>query len=291
MTDFGNLLCLGGLNPFCVSTCQAQTRPKKNTDDFEVKSYPSLKIAMECILTPDIKVVGFGEVHKLKYSNIPSTLDHIADDIVPILSKLGFTDLILEHLPTSSPAEDEANDYHRTHKFGPALRDHYASDKDYCGIIKTFDKARSQGLWLRGCHAGSIEEQINNYYHLGRYINERIMEKGERILNKNGKFAFVAGMLHNNIEPVKDEYEKNSSIGNIFRQKLGKGYMEIDIFVPEFAKRVEKKWLSLDTWDRYIPKQGVKVLNFGNGRYAVILPWFPHPINYSPLHPRPKCKP
>jgi len=262
--------------PTPPSTIIALSPPKISPTHFK-----DIRSAVASILNDNVKVVAFGEIHKEEASNLPSTLHHFSKNIMPLLAENGITNIVLEHLPSGKKAHSEFKAFGKTHKLGPFLKDWFAYHADYCGVIVAFEQAHALGISLHGGNASGEKEYNANLTRRAQLINQRTLAVIYSLLKKKKRVAAYTGALHNNIKPKAGK--EDQSFGHILRKELGKGYVEVDIYLPDLFPAVEDGYLGLWGMTPPVPDEGVNLINIKNGRYVLILPRFKNPIiNHIP---------
>lgn len=240
--------------------------------------FNSFQSAMENILNDNIRIIAFGEIHKNEASNLTSTLQHFSRKVMPLLAKHEITDLVLEHLPSGEKAKTEIENFGNSQKLGPFLADWFAFHSDYCGVIEAMKQAHRLGIDLHGSNAAGEEEYNANLTRMGELINERTLEIVRMLLKQKGKrFAVYGGATHNDISPPAEKKDRN--FGNILSRELGKGYVEVDIYLPDLVPTIsDQSLLGLEEWQSLAPKKGANVVRVNGQRFIIILPPSNDPI-------------
>jgi hypothetical protein len=248
------------------------------TRDNILINYPDLRSAVSAILTNDIQVIAFGEIHKARASNLTSTMQIFAREIIPLLAEQGITDLVIEHIPSGDLASRELAEYTATGQFGPFLSRWFAYNPDYCGIIEIIRQSQASGLRLHGSHASSTEEYRQNITELPTFLNRRLLETIQPLISEGRRIAVYSGAKHNNIVPISGQ--DGRSFGQIIERQLGNSYREVDLYQPDLAAELDDQAvLSLDGLSSYIPETGVNLIERSIiPRSIIVLPRSNDPI-------------
>ena len=251
--------------------------------DYSVSHFDSLSAAVNSILTDNIKVIAFGEIHKNNNSTLVSTLQHFAPEVIPLLSSDHITDLILEALPYNSRAEHEAN----RGRFGAFLRDWFAYHPDYCGVLGTVTQAGAAHISLHGVHFQDLAEQYSRLNDLSKIINERTLSAALNLLDQGRRIALYNGLDHNNINCLNGN--EQVCFGRTLHDKLGADYLEVDLLLPELAQNVDARNIAFPEWAENIPDQGVNLVKQESGRIIIIFPRSATPVQSQFPEQAPAC--
>ena len=240
--------------------------------DYSVVRFNTLSDAVDSIITDNIRVAAFAEIHKSQNTSLVSTLQHFAPEVMPLLAAKGINDLVFEALPSGSQAEAEAN----KGIFGPVLRDWYAFAPDYCGVKGTIQLARSNGIKLHGANFESVAEQHAKLNQSAVMINERTLATAQALLAKGQRVALYNGLDHNSIECLPGLQSR--CFGSTLHDQLGSGYVEIDLLIPELAQNIDPRNIDFGDWYANIPDQGVNLITLSSGRNLIIFPRSASPV-------------
>jgi len=256
--------------------------PAPAPDEPTVTQYTSLASAAESVMMTRPPILAFGEAHQLQYSDFVSTAQHFARQIMPLMPKYDYRDLVIELIPKSKDASKEIEVYNTTGKLGPILETFTSWHFDRCGIAEIIIQARELGITIHGAHAPTLTEYLKEDEDgtLAQMITKRLVEEATNI-RKQGKPVIVySGAKHNN------------KAGDMsFSVMVDPPSSEFDIFTAEQVDTEEKR----NTVDlvnppkRFIPYQGVSLIGFSNGKKAAILPESDDPIIYSNPSSLPPC--
>ncbi|MFC1568372.1 hypothetical protein ACFL37_01580 [Candidatus Margulisiibacteriota bacterium] len=254
-----------------------------------VTNFESMGAAIKHIFASEqnIQVIAFGEIHKSKASNLTPTLDHFAHEVPPVLADNNILDVVWEHIFSGKATQEEIAAFNKIQKLGPVLSQWLAYHPDYCGVIEMLRQADALGISLHGCRASDQEEYLGHLANPGTLIQKQALAAILGLLGQGKQVAVYTGAIHNDIEPLAGEGLK--SFGQALRSKLGSGYVEVDIYLPELIPNVDAAYLKLDNWEALAPEKGVNLVNLHNGRYVLILPRFSEPVVFEIPDKAPVC--
>ena len=247
-----------------------------------VTNFATLGAAAESVMRMRPPILAFGEVHKVKHSGLISSMQHFARQIMPLLPKYGFHDLVMEIIPYGQAAAQEIKDYNQTGKFGPIITELLNEHPDRCGIIEIINQARDLGITLHGAHTRTLAE----YYRAQRsgtlhQLIKRQLVKVIKSLRLHGKPVVVyAGSAHNRIAG-----DMSRSIAGAFTLKPH----EFDIGLAEDIEIISDEHDSIKNWAGLIPTHGANLIIFPNSRMVALLPPSSHPVTYFDPKSPPPC--
>ncbi|MBN2057576.1 MAG: hypothetical protein JW782_02115 [Candidatus Saganbacteria bacterium] len=242
--------------------------PPQTAPDRTVTNYPDLRSAVASILNDSIQVVAFGEIHKKEISDLVSTMQYFAREVMPLLADQGITDLVWEHLPAGESAAAEIEAFGQTQALGPFLTHWFGYNPDLPGALEVLRQARALGISLHGCHASGTGEYYANRLNIVEFLNERCLAVTQSLIEPDRRIAVYTGANHNNELPVAGQ--DHLSFGDELSSQFGDGYMEIDILLPELIPATQDL-LHLDNWQELVPESGVNHIAFASGRQVIIL--------------------
>lgn len=245
---------------------------------------------------PKVRVLGFGEVNSFKSHTVKYTVERFADEILPLLARKGFKDLVLEAVLTDAAVEKDLKYFYRTGNLGflftPKLN-RCLNGRDYNGYVKLLKKARKLGVkvhpggmaWaeaqatiFRSTYSSSLKSSSLALAKRAAIYNGRAIMKAVKKVNglstAGKRVAFYAGYLHNNVRAQNNTgFASSIYLGIPLRSKLGNAYAEVDLFVP-YAVRKEgaAPYIGLQNWSKYVPRGGANLLKMNNGRYVILYP-------------------
>ncbi len=266
----------------------AQISAANNGSSLSVSHKRSAAEAADEILTknPNAKVIGFGEISPYQRYSVKYSIQRFSDEVLPVLARKGIKDLVLEAVLTDPQIKSELEAFYRTGRIHfPRLRRGVGCD--YNGYVALFKKARALGVRV---HPGGIswsEAQATIFLpsfgslslSLGKiaakYLARRLMKAVSRLYRAGRRVAFYAGYLHNNSIPQRNSRVATREIylGIPLRRKLGKNYVEVDMFVPyAIQKEGQGRFIGFPNWRKHVPKSGVNLIKTRNLRYIILYP-------------------
>jgi len=234
-----------------------------------VTSHESLRQAVESIITTNHQVIAFGEIHKNEVSDLVSTMQYFAREVMPLLAEQGITDLVWEHLPAGATAAAEVEAFGQSQQVGPFLTEWFGYNADLPAVLEVLQQAHALGITLHGCHASSTAEYHANLMNIVSFLNERCLATTQALIEPGRRIAVYAGAHHNNQFPVAGQ--DHLSFGDELQAQLGNAFVEVDILLPELIPSAEDL-LRIDGWQSLAPENGATQLSFASGRQVVILP-------------------
>ena len=236
------------------------------------KAFPSAGAALKYLLQVyQPQILGFGEFHNEYDLDFDSTSQRFAQEVIPVLKKSGFNDLVLEFIP-DDPIADAELKYFK--KEGKLSKEHtpnlikWLGEFDRKGIRKIYEMANNLNLYggnLSLPEVKAADERILKRDQ-AEIIAERVRNKSELLLKKGRKVATYTGLYHNDINPEKRD--ENISFGNSLSEKYN--YLEIDLIVPEIFKAYSGEIREKSLYSSLTPKSGVLLIQESERKFIIL---------------------
>jgi len=262
----------------CWAPTSALAKPKA-----EVQVVASAVVAVERILAGKPRVVAYGEYHQTETTRaIPSALRRFLDELLPQAVAAG-SHLVVETWITegrcgkteekvTAGVEDMTQRPAATESEVVQLIRRGKEQKATPHILKLScaEYASLQPASGEGVDAVKLLQLVND--KLRTQIVELLAPKGPEAIKQ---IVIYGGALHNDLYPRPEL--ATFTFGRDIRRAIGKGYVEIDLYVPEYI--VGDKGITSEAWyHRYLklrkPGQATLVTR-GPGSYIIVFPEAP----------------
>ncbi|KPJ64629.1 hypothetical protein AMJ44_12475 [candidate division WOR-1 bacterium DG_54_3] len=241
-------------------------------------------------LTKNSPILLFGYTHREKPAH-PSAIAVFTKEILPVMKKRGYRDLVIEVFPAGEPddpIEQELKQFNATGKIGEEMLK-FINVLDGSNFVLLLWTAHKLGIQI---HSGGVdyatreETVLHSDFVLGnseafKKANEQIVKNAQTKilgLHKQKRKVFALnGCLHNDLDPLPEKAFQSFGAPLV---KDTPNVLEIDLVIPELSLRksyykdlaltkIQKK-----NWRNFVPKQGVKLVPGKSKKsYLIFWPW------------------
>lgn len=246
----------------------------------DLQVYDSPAEATEALLQKEPRVMAFGEYHQVKGGpKVPSSLQRFTEQMLGVLQTRS-SDLVVETwIPEGNCGKKEEAVV--THVEKTTQRPAVTEDE----IVTLVRRAKEAGVKPHALHMSCADYQAVytpngvDYEKMLTLLTTQLRGKVEGILKQRGEGKGVimvyGGALHNDLYPREEL--KAYTFGPSLRERLGEGYMEIDVYVPEYiqSNAAVRKEPWYPTYQQAVKKQKpgkTVLLTRGPGSYILVFP-------------------
>jgi hypothetical protein len=241
------------------------------------KTFPTAGAAVKYLIkkiNPDY--ISFGEFHQEYDMQLTSTSERFAEEIISVLKKNKFHDLVIEFAPDDPRADAELRTYKETGKLSgkhtPILIEWMWLSNDAKGIGKLYEKATEMNLYGSNLSLDEKEDEKKGKIskrNASIKVKTRTQKKVDGLLKKGKKVVSYGGFYHNDIKP--DPGEKEISFGPYFKRKCS--YLEIDLIVPEIFEAFPKIFKEKRLYRNLVPEKGVLLIQESKREFIMLFPY------------------
>jgi hypothetical protein len=219
------------------------------------------------------RVLAIGEAHAQRGVDVPSTTKRFTEQLLPVLADRA-SDLVIELLESSGKCGQAEKKTAEAQK--PVTKNQAASNQNE--FLTLGHASKKLGIRPHVLHpscedfnavakAGpdGVPRMLEMIAKLTDSLVKRIIERNERDSVDRMVVAY-GGAMHNDLSPR--EGREKWSFGPSLASHTSGGFVELDVFVPEFIKD-SASWKSFDWYPHYDRKRlGSKVTLFQTGEAA-----------------------
>ena len=230
------------------------------------------------------QIIYFGEAHKYNLQDYEIELSRFTEAL-PALKARHITDVVMEYLPDDPGAEKEIQTFYATGRLDQQTAPTVFSLVNQfmlCALKNFLTKARELGITVHPAGVTLAEGKVttlrSDYLKDDKIqstaalmTKDHIQRRIEQLRMTGRKFAIFGGMFRNDIQCTP---QPASNLGGYLKREFGKGYVEIDLLVPETLANQPapfQTYAAPKNWQRFIPRQGVTAIKRENS-YLVIFP-------------------
>lgn len=241
------------------------------------KAFPSAGAAVKYLIKKtDPDYIGFGEFHQEYDLQFTSTSERFAEEIIPVLKRNSFQDLVIEFAPDDPGADAELEILRETGKLSgqhtPILIEWMWLSNDAGGIGKLYEEAK--GMKLYGSNLSLTEKEDEKKGKISTRnasirVKTRTQKKVDGLLKNGKKVVSYGGFYHNDVNP--DPEEKEISFGPYFKRNCS--YLEIDLIVPEIFEAFPKMFKEKRLYRNLVPRTGVLLIQESKREFVLLFPY------------------
>ncbi len=242
--------------------------------------FPTAEAAFARVLEGRPRVLALGETHAQKgtMDGVPSTTRRFTELFLPML-KGRATDLVIELWVANGSCGKKAEERVATQQKAVTAPQAETNQNEFVALGKA---AKASGIRphvlvppcedyarILDAGAGDVDAMLSMIARLTAKDIHTFLEKTE---GKEAMLVAYGGAMHNDVVP-KPGHE-SWSFGAELSRKLGPGYVELDLIVPE-AIRDTDAWRALPWHPHFRPQaqgDGAVLITVGPGSYVIVFP-------------------